>query len=443
MSVKKYTFKGGIHPDDSKGLTKDIPIKQLPVPEVVYIPLRQHIGALLEPCVKVGDYVKKGQIIGNSEAFVSVPVHATVSGTVKAIEPYFHPSGVKVPAIVIENDGQETLSEDIKPVGEYYNLTPAEIISAIRNAGIVGMGGATFPTHVKLSPPKDKKIEYVIINGAECEPYLTSDHRVMLENTEEVIYGLKAIMHIFSLDKGYIAVENNKPDAIKALREAIKDDPSVEICEMITKYPQGSEKQLINAITGREVPSGGLPADVGVVVNNIDTCVTIARALRTGMPLLRRIVTVSGKGINNPANYEVRIGTPFKYVAEAAGGIKENVRKVIMGGPMMGMAQYNLDTPVTKGTSGLLFLLDNEIYDEKEMPCTKCGKCVDSCPMGLMPLYLMAYSKNENYEGLKKYHLLDCMECGSCCYVCPSKKKLIQHIRVGKAKLQIKMRKEN
>ncbi len=440
----KLSFKGGVHPDSKKGLTKDKPIRELDAPKVVYIPLRQHIGAPAEPVVQVGDVVKRGQLIGKSEAFVSAPVHSSVSGKVTGIEPYFHPSGVKTPAVIIENDFLEEWDPEICPIGDYESLSASQIVEAIKNAGIVGMGGATFPTHVKLSPPPDKEIKYIIVNGAECEPYLTSDYRAMIEYPEKIIYGLKTIMKIFNLKTGYIGIEDNKKDGIKSLKDALGQDDSVKILTLKTKYPQGSEKHLIKAITKKEVPSGKLPSDVGAIVVNVDTAVSIANLLKTGRPLTDRIVTVTGDAVAEPCNLRVRIGTPFCDVLEAAGGIKENIKKLIMGGPMMGMAQYSINTPVIKGTSGLLCLTDNEINDKKELACLRCAKCVDACPMGLMPLYLSMHSKKEDFENMKKYNILDCIECGSCSFACPSFKNPVEHIRIGKAKLQLqKLKEEN
>ena len=438
----RLSFKGGVHPDSKKELTKDKPIVDLDAPKIVYIPLRQHIGAPAEPVVEVGDVVKKGQLIGKSEAFVSAPVHSSVSGKVIKIEPYFHPSGVKAPAVVIENDFLEEWDNEIKPIGDYENLSSKEIVDAIKNAGIVGMGGATFPTHVKLSPPPEKEVKYIIVNGAECEPYLTSDYRAMIEYPEKIIYGLKAIMKIFDLKVGYIGIEDNKKDGIKSLKDALGQDESVKILSLKTKYPQGSEKHLIKAVTGKEVPSGKLPVDVGAIVVNVDTAVEVCEVLKTGRPLTSRIVTVTGDAVNSPCNLRVRIGTPFSEVLEAAGGVKENIVKLIMGGPMMGMAQFSTETPVIKGTSGLLCLTDKEICDKKELACLRCGKCVDACPMGLMPLYISMYSKKEDFKNMKKYNILDCIECGSCSFACPSFKNPVEHIRIGKAKLQLNNVKE-
>jgi len=430
--MKTLTFKGGIHPGDHKSATSQKKIETLKAPERLIIPLQQHIGAPCEPLVSVGDEVKIGQKIAESKAFVSAPVHASVSGKVIGIEPMLHPNGSKVLSVIIENDGKDTLHESVVPKGDLEKLTPKEIIDIIREAGIVGMGGAGFPTHVKLSPPSDKKIEYVIINGAECEPYLTSDHRVMLETPEDVIYGLKAIMKIFGLNKGYIGIEDNKPDAIEVLRKYASQEKGIEIVALKTKYPQGAEKQLIQAITGREVPSGGLPADVGVVVNNIDTCTAIARAIKTGMPLIRRIVTVSGSAVKDPKNYSVRIGTPFHVLFEQSGGFTEEPAKIIMGGPMMGIAQFSVDVPVVKGTSALLAFTKQEAKLWEEKPCIRCGKCVQVCPLHLLPLYMSAYARKDDLEKAEKYHVLDCCECGSCSFICPSKRHLVQSIRLAK-----------
>lgn len=438
----KLTFKGGVHPPSTKGLTKDLPIKVLKAPEKLYVPLRQHIGAPCEPTVLVGDAVKKGQLIGKSDSFVSAPVHSPVSGKVIAIEACYHPSGVKAPAVVIENDFQDEWDPEIKPVGDYTSLSKQQIREAVKNAGIVGMGGAAFPTHVKITPPPDKEVKYIIVNGAECEPYLTNDYRAMLEYPEEIIYGLKAVMKLFDLKEGYIGIEDNKPEGIKKIEEALGDDTSVKVCVLKAKYPQGSEKHLIKAITKKEVPSGKLPVDVGAIVINVDTAVSIANTLKTGRPVVDRVVTVTGDGVNRPCNLRVAIGTPFKDIIAEAGGLKDNVKKLISGGPMMGICQYSLDTPVIKGTSGLLALTPALINDKKELPCVRCGKCVSACPMGLMPLYISMYSKAEDFEKMKKYNIMDCIECGSCSFVCPSFKNPVEYIRMGKAKLQLQSKKE-
>lgn len=438
--MKALTFKGGIHPHDNKKATEGINIEVLKAPEKLIFPMQQHIGAPCEPLVAVGDEVKMGQKIAESKAFISAPIHSSVSGKVAAIEPMLHPMGSKVMSIVIENDGLDTVHESVTPKGDWSNMDAKQIIDIVREAGIVGMGGATFPTYVKLSPPPDKKIEHVIINGAECEPYLTSDHRVMLETPEEIILGLKIIMHVFGLNKGYIGIEENKADAIKVMQEHASKEQGIEVVVLKTKYPQGAEKQLIKVITGKEVPSGGLPADVGALVNNIDTCTAIARAVTTGMPLIRRIVTVSGSAIKEPKNYHVRIGTPFSALIEKSGGFIKEPKKIVMGGPMMGIAQYSMDVPVIKGTSGILAFTDQEVSLAPESPCIRCGKCVEACPMNLLPLYLNAYAVKNDLEKAEEYHAVDCIECGSCSYVCPAKRHLVQTIRVAKQAIIAKKR---
>lgn len=425
------TFKRGIHPKDSKELTAKEPIKNLMPPQKLYFPLNQHIGAPLVPVVSVGEEVLMGQKIADSDAFVSAPLHSSVSGKVLDIGLYPHSSGIKVNTIVIENDGKDTKAKPLneKPLSK---LSKEEIVHLVREAGICGMGGAGFPTHVKLSPPKDKKIEYIIVNGAECEPYLTSDHRVMLEEPDDVLFGLTAAMKVFSLEKAYIAVEENKADAIGVLKEKAKDFSGIEVLKLKKKYPQGAEKQLIYAVTRREVPSGKLPADVGCVVLNIDTITAIARVIKYGTPLLRRIVTVSGGAVKNPSNFSVRIGTSFDELISAAGGFKEEPKKIIYGGPMMGIAGNSTAVPVVKGTSAILAFTEKEAYIPPESNCLRCGRCIAACPMNLMPAELATYSIHENAEMLVKYSVLDCLECGSCAYVCPSKRHLVQAIRMGK-----------
>ena len=432
------TFKGGIHPNDMKHLTCEKPIKELDAPDILTFPLSQHIGAPAVPCVKVGDMVNMGQKIAEAPAAFSANIHSSVSGKVIAIEPRLHPNGTEVQSIIIENDRQDTIEPSLKSNKDYKKLSSKEIVDIIKEAGIVGMGGATFPTHIKLSPPEDKKIDYVIINGAECEPYLTSDHRAMLENPEDIILGLKIIMHIFKLSEGYIAIESNKPDAIAKMTEYAEKETEVKIHvkALKTKYPQGSEKQLISAITKRQVPPGKLPLDVGAVVNNIDTCASIARAVSTGMPLIKRIVTVSGDSVREPGNFSVRIGTPFSYLFENSGGFAIEPRKVIMGGPMMGTAVSSLDVPVIKGTSGILAFSEKMIGKPRNETCLRCGKCVLVCPMNLMPNALNMACKAEDFERLEKLHIMDCMECGSCSYLCPAKQHPVQSIRIAKQKMR-------
>jgi len=478
--VKLKTFPGGVHPPQYKDLTKGKPIEDMPVPIKVIIPLQQHTGAPCEPLVKVGDEVKEGQKIGESKAFVSAPVHTSISGKVTAIEPRPHPASAKdVMAIVIEKN-PESAEVSARPAPpavlrqqdggagrfiaqgtNWQELTPAQIKEKIRESGIVGLGGAAFPTHVKLSPAPDKKIDTVILNGVECEPYLTNDHRLMLEKTSQILEGLNIILKVLGVNRASIGIESNKQDAIKVMENAEHSYEvggrdalhgiSIEVVPLKVKYPQGAEKQLIKAILNREVPSAGLPFDVGVIVQNVGTALAIYEAVVTDKPLIERVVTVTGNGIKEPKNLRVRIGTPFSQVIEYCGGLTENINgsgppaclrqadggtKVIMGGPMMGLAQYTLDVPVVKGTSGILVLKD--IKEESEGPCIKCGRCVESCPMSLMPNRIGDYAETDNFDLCKEYGVFDCMECGACAYVCASRRPLIHLIKYAKSRLAAK-----
>lgn len=431
--LKTLTFKGGIHPDDCKKNTQNEKIIEvLPPKEMVY-PLLQHIGAECEPCVKVGDEVLRGQKIADSEAFVSSPIHSSVSGVVTKIEKRRHPNGRMINSIVIENDNTYRLSEDIYEREGFFELSKEEKLKIVRDAGIVGLGGATFPTHIKLNP--NKEIDYVIVNGAECEPYLTSDHRIMLEIPNEVVEGLKCILNITGAKKGVIAIEENKPDAIDTLSKLCEKEENISVAVLKTKYPQGSEKHLIKAVTSREVPSGGLPADVGVIVDNVDTCCAIYNAALKRMPVMSRIVTVSGTSIDNPRNFRVYVGTPFKNVIENAGGFIGDVGKVIMGGPMMGITQFDINVPVIKGTSAIL-AFDKLMLPKKEnVPCVRCGECVKRCPMNLMPLYLNQYAKSGDLDMCEKYNITDCIECGVCSYLCQSNQNPLANIKNAKQKV--------
>ncbi|GMG97270.1 electron transport complex subunit RsxC [Tepidimicrobium xylanilyticum] len=439
MKLENLTFKGGVNVPHYKELTESLPIERAKEPSMVAIPLHQHTGAPCEPLVKVGDNIKVGQKIGESEAFVSAPVHSSVSGTVKDIIHIPIPTGLTVKCVVIESDGKNELHESVNPKGRLEDLSPKEIIEIIKEAGITGMGGASFPTHVKLSPPPDKKIDTVLINGAECEPYLTADHRVMVEEPEKVIIGLKAIMKALGVEKGIIGIEKNKPDAIIALKEASKDEANISIATLKVKYPQGDEKRLINAILGRVVPSGGLPMDVGAVVSNVSTARAIAEVILEGKPLYERVTTVTGNGIRNPKNLLVKIGTPFKDLIEECGGFNENSPgKIISGGPMMGISQFSIDVPIIKGSGGILVLTQREAKPEPVLPCIRCGKCLEVCPVKLQPLYISSYTLKHNFDKAEEYHALDCVECGACSYICPAKRPLVESIRLAKREILAK-----
>ncbi len=429
------TFKGGLHIPDHKEITNSLPIRTVEGCAVHIFPLQQHIGAPLEPCVNVGDHVYAGELIATSQSFVSAPLHSSISGTVTKIEPHLHPSGALVTSIFIENDFKNEPHPDIKPCSCIDSMTKEQMLEVVKNAGIVGMGGAGFPTHVKLSPPADKKITHVIVNGAECEPYLTSDHRRMIEEPEKIIAGLEIAMKILSLEEGYIGIEKNKQDAIDLLLEKVSSHKGIHVLTLKTKYPQGAEKQLIYAITKRQVPSGGLPADAGAIVLNIDTVYAIYKAFYTGMPLTERIVTMSGDCFKNPCNLRVPLGVTFDHLIEQAGGFIQDPQKFIMGGPMMGIAQYSFDVPVIKTTSCLLSLSKIASSYNKNTPCIRCGKCVEYCPMGLAPLYLSRYAVEGELEKCEKFNILDCIECGVCAYLCPGLQGPLVNIRLAKQQI--------
>jgi electron transport complex protein RnfC len=426
------TFKRGIHPPHGKRLSQNKKIEELlPKGDLVF-PMSQHIGAPCEPIVKKGDRVLVGQKIGEAKAFVSAHIYSSVSGTVKKIAPMPHSNGTKVMSVVIENDHKYEEADTMTSHKDYTSLSKDALINLIKEAGIVGMGGACFPTHIKLTPPPDKKIDSIIVNAAECEPYLTCDHRMMLEKTNEIVKGLKIILHMFPGVKGYIGIENNKPDAIEAMKKAVNGESNIEVKELKTKYPQGAEKQLIYAITGREVPSGKLPADAGCVVQNVDTVYEIYNTVLNGRPLMERVVTVTGEAIKEPKNFRVKFGTSYMELIEAAGGFKEDPVKVISGGPMMGMSLSTLDVPVIKGTSGILCLTKEQAVLPEESNCIRCGKCVDACPMFLIPSKLNSLVIRGDYEGFEANHGMDCIECGCCAYACPAKRHLTQTCREGK-----------
>ena len=421
------TFKGGVHPDDGKSLAKDKAIVSVKPEGALVYPVSQHIGAPASPVVAVGDRVLKGQKIAEAGGFVSAPVYASVSGTVKAIEPRFNPAGSKVNSIVIENDGEyeEVTYPEVKPLDE---MTKEEILNVIAEAGIVGMGGAGFPTRVKLSPKEPDKIDYIIANCAECEPYITADYRRMMENAEELVGGMRAVLKLFDNAKGIFGVEDNKPDCIQKLKELTKDEPRMEVLSLKTKYPQGGERQLIYATTGRAINSAMLPADAGCVVDNVETMITINRAITEGKPSMERVVTVSGNAVNEPGNFLVPFGISQAELVEAAGGFKTEPAKIISGGPMMGFSMFTLDVPVTKTSSSILGFTKDEVAAHEPTACINCGRCVEACPSRLIPSRLSDFAEHHDEEAFTKHEGLECMECGSCSYVCPAKRPLKQAI---------------
>lgn len=426
--MAKLTFTGGIHPYDGKDLSKDKPIRDvLPKGELVY-PLSQHIGAPAVPVVKKGDHVLVGQMIAEAGGFVSAPIHASVSGTVKGVEKRLTVTGMLADAIIIENDGEYKEIEwpERKPLE---SLSGAEILQYVKEAGIVGMGGAGFPTHVKLSPKEPEKIDYVIANCAECEPYLTSDYRRMMEEPEKIVAGLKAALRIFPHAKGILAVENNKKDAAQLLREAAKNEGDIEVMELKTKYPQGAERQLIYATTGRKINSSMLPADAGCVVDNCDTIYAIYQAVYTGRPLMHRIVTVTGDAIADPRNFRVCTGTNYAELVDEAGGFKTQPEKIISGGPMMGFGLYDLNVPTTKTSSALLCLTKDEVAEYEPSNCINCGRCVSVCPGRVIPSRLADYAERHDEEAFVKADGMECCECGCCSFICPAKRPLTQYIK--------------
>ena len=425
----KLTFRGGIHPYEGKELSKDHPIeKYLPKGDLVY-PLSQHIGAPSVPCVKKGDTVLAGQKIADAGGFVSVPLHASVSGTVKGIEKRLNATGSMVDCIVIENDQQYQETEFQEARLE--DLTKEEILNRIKEGGVVGMGGAGFPTHVKLAPKDPSKIEYILVNGAECEPYITSDYRRMIEEPEKVVKGLQVILALFDSAKGYICIEDNKPDCIAKMKELVKDIDRIEVKEMMTKYPQGGERTLIYAATGREINSSMLPADVGCVVDNVETVISVYKAVILGRPVNSRVVTVTGDGIKEPKNLLVLAGTDMSELVDAAGGLKAKIAKAISCGPMMGFALYDLHVPCTKTTSAFLFLEHDAVSEAQEIQtaCINCGRCVSVCPGHVLPARLAKLAERGDMAGFEALDGMECCECGCCSYICPAKRPLTQSIK--------------
>ncbi|MFR2619379.1 MAG: electron transport complex subunit RsxC [Clostridia bacterium] len=435
------TFKGGVHPYDGKDLAKDQPIRRIKPKEILVYPLSQHIGAPASPIVAVGDTVLRGQKIAEAGGFVSAPVFASVSGTVKAIEPRHVATGDLVNSIIIENDG-EMKETDFHGVEDVASLSKEQIIEKVKEAGVVGMGGAGFPTHVKLSPKEPDKIEFIIANCAECEPYLTADYRRMLENPEELIGGMKIVLRLFDHAKGILGVEDNKPDCIQKLKELTKDEERIEVMPLKTKYPQGGERQLIYATTGRSINSKMLPADAGCIVDNVETLVAINRAVKEGKPVMDRIFTVTGDAVANPGNFEYCIGMSYAEILEEAGGFKEDPEKMISGGPMMGFAVFSLEIPTTKTSSSLLCLKKDDVSASEVTACINCGRCVSVCPEQIVPSRLAKMSQFHDSESFEKWNGMECIECGSCSYICPAKRPLAQYIKTMKKQILAERRKK-
>ena len=426
-------FRGGVHPDDSKH-TRNEPVKRLEPAEQLILSISQHIGAPSRPIVSAGERVLKYQPLAAPGGFVSAALHAPTSGTVKAVEPAPHPSGRLVTAIVIEPDGLDEAVDTGVSSDPNLEKGPSAWKEMVRDAGIVGMGGAAFPTHVKLSPPEDKPIEIVVANGVECEPFLTADHRLMLESPDAILSGLVLAMEMVGASKGIVAIEANKPDAAQAVRDA-ELPAGIEVSVLPVMYPQGAEKQLIKALTDREVPSGGLPMDVGVVVQNVGTLAAIDAAVKKGLPLVERVMTVGGSLPEGPGNYMVPLGTPLSHVIEKTGGLNGPASRLINGGPMMGQALAGLESPMTKGTSGLLAFGAGDLRTPRQRACVRCGSCVRVCPASLMPHTLGNLVEWQIFDELKQFGISDCIECGCCTYVCPADRNMVQFIRQGKAEL--------
>ncbi|MDX2262205.1 MAG: electron transport complex subunit RsxC [Gemmatimonadales bacterium] len=429
-------FRHGVHPREEKALTSQLPIRRMPYPDVLVLPLRQHAGKPATLCVAVGDHVERGDPVGLADGFMSVPIHASASGTVSEIGLWPHPDGSMAMAVHIKVDRYAAQVPRPRMVPHWAGLTSDEVIRAVQNAGVVGLGGAAFPTHVKLAPPKDQVVHTLIINGAECEPYLTSDHRTMVEYPARVLFGIRVMMHAMGVPRCVLGVERNKPDAIAALTAALPEDLDITVLPLTVKYPQGAEKMLIHAVTGVEVPSGKLPVHVGVVVQNVGSVAAIAEVFETGLPLIERIVTVSGHGLRKPANLIVPVGTKLRDLLAYCDGVTADAAEVILGGPMMGQAQANLDAPVLKGTTGVVVLERRETRATAVYPCIHCGRCLEACPVFLNPSLLGDLARVDRYEAMAEHHLADCMLCGSCAYVCPSNIPLSQLFQASKAALR-------
>jgi Na+-translocating ferredoxin:NAD+ oxidoreductase subunit C len=435
-NLKTFT-KGGIHPPEHK-LSAHVPVTDLPLPKMVSIPISQHLGAPARIVVERGDMVRTGQVIAVHEGFVSANIHASVSGRIGVIEEAIDSSGFKRTVVPIRVKGDEWLEtiDRTDAIKRDFLFTSEEIINKVMEAGVVGMGGAAFPSHVKLSVPRGKTVDHLIINGVECEPYLTADHRLMIEKPHEIVVGIRLLMAALKVEKAIVGIENNKADAITLMMAACADYPGITVQPLAVQYPQGGEKQLIQALLDREVPSGKLPADAGAVVHNVGTTFAVYEAVQKNKPLIERIVTVTGKSVRTPSNIRVRIGTPVNELLAAAGGIPDDTGKILSGGPMMGKALSSVDVPVAKATSGILVIPKEESKRTEVFNCVRCGKCVEVCPMGLSPYYLMVLGQKGDTAKAAEEHILDCIECGSCSFVCPSNRPILDYVRLGKSRLR-------
>jgi len=434
--LKRLGFRHGVHPPESKELTARVPIRRMPFPEEIVLPLRQHAGKPAKLMVAKGDRVERGDKVAAADGFVSVPIHASGGGTVMDVGLYPHPDGTMAEAVRIRLDRYSPQLPRPRLVPEWSGLTPAQVVAAVQEAGVVGLGGAAFPAHVKLSPPKDVKIELLLVNGAECEPYLTTDHRTMAEFPDRVLFGARIMMHALGVSRAVIGVERNKPDAIEALGKALPADLDITVQPLTVKYPQGAEKMLIKAVTGREVPSGKLPMHVGTIVQNVASLSAIAEVFETGLPLIERVVTITGRGVKKPSNLIVPVGTRIRDALEVCGGLTEDATEILFGGPMMGAPQPDLDAPIIKGTTGIVVLTEADSKPRRTYPCIQCGHCLEACPVFLNPQLLGLLAQAGRYAEMETAHLADCMVCGSCSWVCPSNIPLSQMFALSKVALR-------
>ena len=434
--LKRLGFRHGVHPPESKELTARLPIRRMPFPEEIVLPLRQHAGKPAKLMVAKGDRVERGDKVAAADGFMSVPIHASGAGTVMDVGLYPHPDGTMAEAVRIRLDRYSPQLPRPRLVPEWSGLTPAQVVAAVQEAGVVGLGGAAFPAHVKLSPPKDVKIELLLVNGAECEPYLTTDHRTMAEFPERVLFGARIMMHALGVSRAVIGVERNKPDAIEALGKALPADLDITVQPLTVKYPQGAEKMLIKAVTGREVPSGKLPMHVGTIVQNVASLSAIAEVFETGLPLIERVITITGRGVRRPANLIVPVGTRLRDALEVCGGLAPDATEILFGGPMMGAPQPDLDAPIIKGTTGIVVLTEADSKPRRTYPCIQCGHCLEACPVFLNPQLLGQLAQAGRYQEMETAHLADCMICGSCSWVCPSNIPLSQMFALSKVALR-------